>query len=196
VDPRAEVLSAGPRDHIVLFYRNDAELVQAVGEYLLAAIRGGGAAIVIGDWEHRLPLGRLLVRAGIDLVAARVSGAYCDLDASDTIGKFVVDSHADAAGFWAEITPAIRRAAGIGQPVRIFGEMVAPLWDAGLAGAAIEVEAMWNELAAQFPFSLICGCPVDSVADGPDFDPLAQMCRAHSGVAGAPPAPSQGRSQG
>jgi hypothetical protein len=34
--------------------------------------------------------------------------------------------------------------------------MVSLLWDASLTDAAIEVEAMWNELGAQYPFSLLC----------------------------------------
>ena len=38
----------------------------------------------------------------------------------------------------------LRQAAKAGRPVRVFGEMVALLWDPGLTDAAIEVEAMWN----------------------------------------------------
>jgi hypothetical protein len=34
--------------------------------------------------------------------------------------------------------------------VHVFGEMVALLWRLGQINAAIEVEAMWNELAAQY----------------------------------------------
>jgi hypothetical protein len=49
----------------------------------------------------------------------------------------------------------LRQAAEAGRPVRVFGEMVSLLWDAGLIDAAIEVEAMWNELGARYPFSLL-----------------------------------------
>ena len=192
LDSPTEVLSAGPRDHIVLFYADDGELARKVGDYLIEAIDKGGAAIVVSTWEHQLSLGRRLAQAGIDLAAARAAGVYTELDAADTIGRFVIGDRADAASFWAEITPAIRRAAGLGQPVRIFSEMVSLLWDAGLVSTAVEVEAMWNELGVQFPFSLVCAYPLTSVTDGDLRDPLTDVCRAHSAVVGDPPPSMRG----
>jgi hypothetical protein len=181
---------AGPRDHVVLFYQqahNDRELTETVGEYLLGAFGADEAAIVVGTWEHQLSFARYLVRAGVDLASARACGTYLELDANDILETFVMDSQVDPASFWAELTPVIRRAAEPGHRVRIFGEMVAMLWDADQIGAAIEVEAMWNELAAQFPFSLLCAYPVRSMAAGEQLDQLTEVCRAHSAVAGAPP---------
>jgi hypothetical protein len=192
LDSQTEVLNAGPRDHIVLFYADDGELVQKVGGYLIEAIGKGGAAIVAGTRAHQLALGRRLAQAGIDLEEARASGKYAELDAADTIDRFVIGDRADPASFWAEITPAIRRAASRGQPVRIFGEMVSLLWDAGRVAAAIEVEAMWNELGVQFPFALVCAYPLKSVTDGALHDPLADVCRAHSAVVGDPPPSMRG----
>lgn len=55
------------------------------------------------------------------------------------------------ASCWLAISPLLRRAAKVGRPVRVFGEMVSMFWDAGLVDAAIEVEAMWNELGGQYP---------------------------------------------
>ena len=192
LDPRTDALKAGPRDHVVLFYADDGELTQKVGDYLIEAIDKGGAAIVISTWAHKLTLGRRLAQAGIDLAAARAAGIYTELDAADTIDRFVIGDRADAADFWAEVTPVIRRAVGLGQPVRIFGEMVSLLWDAGLVSTAVEVEAMWNELGVQFPFSLVCGYLLKSVTDGDLRDPLTDVCRAHSAVAGDPPPSMRG----
>ncbi|MGN6680357.1 MAG: MEDS domain-containing protein [Streptosporangiaceae bacterium] len=183
------VLRAGPRDHVVLFYQeahNDRELTETVGEYVLGALRADEVAIVVGTWEHQLSFARYLVRAGVDLASARARGTYLELDANGILETFVMDSHADPASFWAELTPVIRRAAESGLPVRIFGEMVALLWEAGQIGAAIELEAMWNELAAQFPFSLLCAYSVRSVAGSGQLDQLTEVCRAHSAVAGEP----------
>jgi hypothetical protein len=192
LDSQTGVINAGPRDHIVLFYADDGELVQKVGGYLTGAIGKGGAAIVVGTWAHQLALGRRLAQAGIDLAEARSAGLYTELDAADTIDRFVIGDRADAASFWAEITPAIRRAVSLGRPVRIFGEMVSLLWDAGQIGAAIEVEAMWNELGVQFPFALVCAYPLTSVTDGALHDPLTDVCRAHSAVIGDPPSSMRG----
>jgi hypothetical protein len=66
----------------------------------------------------------------------------------------------------------------------VFGEMVALLWDFGQVNAAIEVEAMWNELAAQYPFSLLCAYPADAVGDDQHQDALTEVCRVHAAVIG------------
>lgn len=192
LDSPTDVFSAGPRDHVVLFYADDDELAQRVGGYLIEAIGLGGAAIVVSTREHQLSLGRRLARAGIDVAAARAAGVYTELEAAETIDQFVIGDRADAASFWATITPVIRRAAGLGQPVRIFGEMVSLLWDAGLVSTAIEVEAMWNEIGVQFPFSLVCAYPLTSVTKGDLHDPLTDVCRAHSAVVGDPPPSMRG----
>jgi hypothetical protein len=81
----------------------------------------------------------------------------------------------------------LRQAAKAGRPVRVFGEMVALLWDAGLIDAAIEVEAMWNEMAAQYPFSLLCAYPVQSVDGDHHRDALTEVCRVHTSVVGGVP---------
>jgi hypothetical protein len=74
--------------------------------------------------------------------------------------------------------------------VHVFGEMVALLWDFGQVAAAIEVEAMWNELAAQYQFSLLCAYPADSVRGGQHQDALTEVCRVHASVAGDVPGPA------
>src|SRR5262252_3418371 len=91
------------------------------------------------------------------------------------------------AGSWQVVRPIVARAAEAGTPVHVFGEMVALLWDFGQVNAAIEVEAMWNELAAQYSFSLLCAYPADSVRGDQHQDALAEVCRVHASVAGDVP---------
>ena len=186
-----DVLSARPGDHVVLFYQDDDGLAGRVSEYLLEAIQQGGAAIVIATPDHRLLFERRLAQVGIDIAAAQVSGSYLALDASETVRRFIIADWADPASFWQAISPLIRQAAGTRQPVRIYGEMVALLWDDGLVNAAIEVEAMWNELGGQYPFSLLCAYPAQSVSGSRHLDALAEVCRAHAVAVDVPPEPGQ-----
>ncbi len=181
------VLNVGPRDHVVLFYRDEAELADQVSGHLLRAIRGGGSAVVIATHARRLALSERLSGAGMDIAAERQKGSYAALDAARTLEEFVTGGWADPAMFWRSVSPVIARAAAAGQPVRVFGEMVALLWDAGLTDAAIEVEAMWNELAAQYPFSVVCGYAESAVSDAAAFDALTEICGAHVAVMGSPP---------
>jgi anti-sigma regulatory factor (Ser/Thr protein kinase) len=70
--------------------------------------------------------------------------------------------------------------------VRAFGEMVAVLWEAGDVLAAIELEKLWNELADELPFSLLCGYPSASVATPQHAEALREVCHLHSSVLNGP----------
>ena len=182
-----EVLNAGHRGHAVLFYRDEQELTDRVCEYLLPAVQDGGAAIVVATPGHRLSVERHLAGIGVDVAAARARGCYLATDASETMRRFMVAGWPDAGDFWQAISPLLRQAAKAGQPVRVFGEMVALLWDAGLIDAASEVEAMWNELGGQYPFSLLCAYPAQPVICAHHLDALTEVCRVHTQVIGVPP---------
>lgn len=182
-----EVLNAGRRDHAVLFYRDEQELTERVSEYLLPAVQDGGVAIVVATSDHRRSLERHLADTGVDVAAARARGVYLAPDASETMRGFMVADYPDPGRFWQAISPLLRQAAKAGQPVRVFGEMVSLLWDAGLIDAAIEVEAMWNELGGQYPFSLLCAYPAQPVSCAHHHDALTEVCRVHTQVTGAPP---------
>jgi hypothetical protein len=182
-----EDLRGGPGGHAVLFYSGGDELAGQVSEYLLEAIRTGGVAVVIATSAHRDSIAAALAGAGIDVAASQAAGRYVALDAFETMNQLMVADWPSAASFWQVVSPVIARAAEAGTPVHVFGEMVALLWDFGQVGAAIEVEAMWNELAAQYQFSLLCAYPADSVRGGQHQDALAEVCRVHASVAGDVP---------
>ncbi len=182
-----EVLDVGRRDHVVLFYQEEQELTERVSEYLLPAIQDGGVAIVVATPDHRRSFEGYLAGAGVDVAAACARGAYLAPDASETMRDFMVAGWPDPASFWQVISPLLRQAVKAGQPVRVFGEMVSLLWDASLIDAAIEVEAMWNELGAQYPFSLLCAYPAQPAAGARELDALTEVCRAHTQVTGKSP---------
>jgi hypothetical protein len=62
-----EVLDAGRRDHVVLFYRDEQELAERVTGYLLPAIQDGGVAIAVATPDHRRSFERYLAGAGVDV---------------------------------------------------------------------------------------------------------------------------------
>ncbi len=66
-----------------------------------------------------------------------------------------------------------------GRPIRVFGEMVTRLWQAGHPEAAIELEGLWNELAHRYTFSLLCAYPLSVFAEQ-DRQRFLDTCAAHS----------------
>jgi anti-sigma regulatory factor (Ser/Thr protein kinase) len=173
---------SGPRDHVVHFYHSEEELATQAGGYLAKAIRGGGVAIVIASEKHQFAFERRLAEAGIDVSAARASGAWLVVDAEEALSQFTVNGKPDAGGFDVVIGKLVRRAAGRGRPVRAYGEMVAMLWEAGLLTAAIELEKMWNELIRKEKLALLCAYPAGSVAGELHSTAFTEVCRLHAAI--------------
>jgi hypothetical protein len=186
----AETVNTLPGDHAVVFY-HDNELTSVVGSYLLGAIADGGVSVIVATPEHRLWVNAWLMQAGLDLGAVTGNGSYVVLDARQTMNSFVHGDWPDAAGFWRALSPVLATASRRQRPVRVFGEMVALLWADGLVQSAIELEALWNEMAKRYSFSLLCAYPTASVV-APEFsDALAQVCGAHTASAGLPELPAE-----
>lgn len=168
--------------HVVQFYGHDGELAERVTDYLLAALKDEGVAIVVATPEHRRAFEARLTEAGVDLAAARDGRAYLALDARETLREFMADDHIDGAGFDRVIGGLIRQAGAAGRPVYAYGEMVALLWDEGLVNAAVQLEALWNELGRAHSFSLFCSYRADAMTGEADL--FAEICRLHHEVIG------------
>jgi hypothetical protein len=179
--------TTSPRDHVVVFYASDRELIEVAGEFVLDTLAAGGVAIVIATARHRLTLDVWLGSAGVDVAAATAAGSFVELDAAGTLGQFMLNDRPDPAAFWQVISPLLQDGGRDGRPVQVFGEMVGLLWASGRPEVAIEVEALWNEMAAQHQFRLVCGYAASSDTDPEVSDALAQVCSAHCQTIGQRP---------
>jgi hypothetical protein len=183
----SETAHPGARDHLAVFYQGEPDLADRVGGFLSAGLTAGDVTVIVATPQHERLLTTWLERAGVQVSDAQREGRYQVLDAMQTMARFMLAGWPDAAGFWQVIGDVIRAAEAHGRRVRIYGEMVALLWQAGLsAAAAIELEALWNELAAQYVFSLACGYPVAAVSGDEQSDALAQICDTHTAILGNP----------
>jgi len=191
-----------PDEHVATFCQTDASLADAAAAYLLGAIRYGGAGIAVVTPEHEWQIERRIADAGLDPALARADHAYVIVDARAAIGRVITRGWPDPAAFWRTMHPIVQRAGKGGQRhVRVCGEMVSLLWQADEFGAAMDVEALWTELARQHRIGLLCAylsaispdpentIPGSVVADGagPDAaDELTLLIAAHTRVAAAP----------
>lgn len=178
--------TAGGHDHAITFYASDQELADQVYQHLCGSAELG-TAIVIATQEHRRLISERLARAGIDVPGEWARGSYVALDAGEVMARFMAAGWPDAAAFWTALRPVLKEALARPGPVRVFGEMVALLWADGQTGAAVDLEALWNELASQYSFSLLCAYPAGSVSDDDLADEVAQLQAAHSAL--RPPRP-------
>jgi MEDS: MEthanogen/methylotroph, DcmR Sensory domain len=181
-------LNAG---HVVQFYAHEEELSDRVAGYLLGALNRDGVAIVIATQAHRQAFEARLTDAGADLDEAVRSGSYLALEARQTADALVLrDGRLDRDGFERTIGGLIGQADRSGSragPVRVYGEVVSVLWDAGLVSAAVELEQLWDDFVGRHSLSLLCGYPADVVMRGGRLDAFAEVCRLHREVLGSWP---------
>ncbi|MGH9046313.1 MAG: MEDS domain-containing protein [Acidimicrobiales bacterium] len=167
--------------HVVQFDANEEELTEAATAFLVGGLRHGDTAIVVATPGHREAFEQRLSDMDLDVAAARTESRLCVLDAAEILASFMSEGRVDAKRFDATVGRVVRRAAQDGAQVRIYGEMVAVLWEAGDVGSAMELERQWNELASRTPLSLFCAyCSTsDQGASG-----LASVLELHTAVVG------------
>lgn len=183
--PQRDDIVAHGDSHVVGFYETEAFLVDSVRDFLAPGLLAGNAAIVVATDSHRALFGRALMEAGIDLDEAQRCGRYIALDAPEVLSTFMVECMPDAARFRATVGELVARAAEGQHDLRIYGEMVAVLWDQGNVAAAIALEDLWNDLATRHPFSLFCAYPIRVFDTDANTEPLRKICRQHSRVISA-----------
>ena len=165
--------------HLVELYETDRYLAESVRDFMVPGLFAGESIIVVATREHRELIDEALDSTDVDLQEARNEGRYVLLDAAETLSRFMVDGEPEPALFSAAVGAIVARAADVGSDVRIFGEMVALLWDDGNVGAALKLEEMWNELALVHPFKLLCAYPLGAFHN---VDELRDVCRLHTAV--------------
>lgn len=181
-----------PWSHVVQFYGHDEELTAEVTEYLRHAIINRGVAIVVATPGHCQAFEERLACSGIDIADARSRGAFISIDAGAVVHRLLAGGQVDPVTFELDVANAVRRAAATGRPVRVFGELVALLWNAGEIHAALELETLWNDLGHKLPFALYCAYSAQA-GDECHGAPLAQVCDLHTAVVQVPAAAASPR---
>ena len=170
--------------HVVGFYRDDQELIDQVAEYLIEGVTVGSPALVVMTAAHRREVQEWLAVRGIDSVSMGAGGTVRFVDAAETLSQFMVAGAPDPDRF-ALVVGALIHKAGSGR-VRVCGEMVQLLWESGNVNAAMQLESLWNELAAgDCDRSLCCAYRSDTVSADPGA--WEAVCRLHSALVGLPP---------
>lgn len=170
-------------DHAVNLYDDDVDLINAVALHILdGSLTLGQRMIVVATPEHRQAIDDALVARGADPAELRRLGEYLSLDAAEVLDRFMVDGSPDPARFQRTLTELVTSVSGDGRPPRIYGEMVAVLWDQGNVAAALDLESMWNDVAADLEFSLLCGYPMSALERHADLEAIRDVCRLHTGL--------------
>lgn len=172
----------GPSEHVVQFYEADAVLLDAVAEFIGAALRAGEAGLVVATEAHRAGIEARLGSGGLAVEAARAHGRYRALDAAELLARFMVDGAPEPERFRVVVGGIVASAAEAASRVCIFGEMVALLVAAENYDGAVRLEGLWNDLQRARPFTLFCAYPMDRLAGSSLVDLLGRVCTQHARV--------------
>ena len=172
-----------PAEHFVQLYESDDFLVESVSAYLEDGLAEGEVCIVLATETHRNSFEDRLRARNVDIAGATAQGRYLSLDAAETLARLMVDGMPDPKRFDAVIGALVESATSQRQHARMFGEMVALLWEWGQMAAAINLEEQWNDLRARRPnFTLCCAYPSRDFEGKARQSLFSEMCAQHSHV--------------
>jgi hypothetical protein len=164
----------------VQFYESESFLYEKVSRFVNTALCAGESAIVIAANTHREAIAR---RVNAVFPSADSESRFISVDADETLAGFMVDGWPDARRFADVIGTLLRRASANGAVrVRAFGEMVALLCAAGKMEAAVRLEDLWNDLARDHDFSLLCAYPMEAFQGERESQAFHRIFAAHSHV--------------
>ncbi len=172
--------------HSVQLYSDDAFLLDALSWFIGSALASGDAAVVIASADHRQGLAKRLKERGLDPAVALRQGRYVELDAAETLSRFMREGWPEVSRFTRVIGGVIEQAraaaGGKDRHVAAFGEMVSLLAEEGKSEAAIRLEQLWNGLAQAHRFYLRCAYSLSSFATPEQGETLFRICREHTHV--------------
>ena len=145
--------------HAVQFYKDDKSLAKTVAAFVSDGLRTGHPAVIIATPTHSKAIAHALSVYGFDTDELRRTGQLQMLDAEKVLATFMVGSTPDPVLFKSNVGDVIERLCQNRKPcpVRAYGEMVDVLWQRGNTDGAIRLEILWNQLASNYDFSLLCG---------------------------------------
>lgn len=182
--PRAVAEEVPAGTHAVQFYESDEFLVDLLARFVQAGLAAGEACVVIATQAHRARLETRLGVKGLDLAAIRRDGWYVTRDADQLLRTFMEAGAPDPDRFAHAVGRLINRATHGQRKVRLFGEMVAQLWQGGNPSAALRLEALWNELQQRTSpaFTLLCAYPAGVFAGHEHQSAFAAVGHQHAQV--------------
>lgn len=158
-------MSRGPcQRHVVHFYARSDARDRAVVDWVLPALRGGGGALLVCTPGNASRIRAGLSDAGLDVAGLERHDRLMIVRARDLMARFI-----DADGLRPEtfrrlahdLLVKIRLGCGNAQaPVRVWGEMVHLLWEAGDARSAHRLEQLWNDALPESGVDLLCSYDV------------------------------------
>ncbi len=177
--PVVETDSTGTSEHLVAFADDDRTLIRSIVDFLGEGLDADATAMVIATRSHLISIDEALDRVGYPSEALHRDRRLVAIDVAELLDDALGD------GREARVPDRVLRAVqGMSsrRPVRVFGELVGALWEAGRVRDALDMEASWSRLVADRTISKFCTYRLASVAGSGELLPARRLCDEHTGV--------------
>lgn len=174
-------------EHLVHFYEGADDLASRVRSHLAHTLDRDGGVLIVATAAHTKLFLEAISEDGIDIDSAAAAGRLVTLDAAAMLASFMRDGRPDRDAFEESVGAQVRELVSRCGQLYAYGEMVAVLWSEGRVTAALELEALWNDLQREVPFDLFCSYPSHVIADAAISYGPAEICSLHGVVTGAAP---------
>jgi len=173
-------------NHDAHFYPDDASFVAGMAGFIEVELKAGSSVIVVATKAHRQSLLERLQAHGVDSAAAIEQGTYIPLDVEETLSTFMVNNLPDEVRFLKVacdlVAAAAKAAKGEHPRVAACGECAPLLWAQGNGDAAIQLEHLWDHVAAKYDMHIQCGYVLRSFQSKRENLIYARICAEHSAV--------------
>jgi signal transduction histidine kinase len=168
----------------VQFYEDDSSLAGIIVDFIAPGLVAGQPAVVIATPAHREAVATGLKGRWIDVDGLLGTGRLTLLDARDTLAAVMTGGAPNPELFKRVLGGVLSncRAHGSRLCTRVYGEMVDLLWKDGNSEGAIQLEKLWNELAAEHSFALLCAYALGNFYKETDSGHFQAVCGEHGRV--------------
>jgi hypothetical protein len=143
----------------------DIAFLDLLEGFITGGFSKGDCVLILVTEVHRVKLYERLYYHRVRLNEMLVNQQFIAIDAAETLEKFMVEGHPDENRFMDVVNKLISKAHRSGRPVRVFGEMVAHLWENGFTEATIELEGLWNKFCDREKLTLMRAYPGQGLSE-------------------------------
>ena len=162
--------------HDVSFYDDRSTLESCIVKYAVEGLDADETVVLIIS-SSSLPVVREAISAHVGDRGRR--GVLLLFDADATLASVTTRDGFDWPAVTALAGNVVADALAASRPVRLFGEMVAILWQRGEMQHAMDLERLWHELGHKHGFDVLCAYPTVATTLPGAASPINAMCALH-----------------
>lgn len=162
-------------DRLIQLYENEKVFLDTLEGYVGCALLSNENVIVFATEHHLESLRARLIVQNFNIDELTLNRKYVPVEANLALSEFMSADLPDESLFNEYISQIVSRSAENGGHVRIFGEMVAELWQRGSYEATARLQQLWANIQSLKNFSLFCAFPQHCVQSLPKEN-LKKLC--------------------